>query len=393
MLRVFFKAFVFISMAVALVSCGGSDKKAQAGPPPAIPVNTIAVSMGSGTFSTLYPANVVAVNTVEVRPQVAGYVTGIFFKEGQFVKKGQKLYSIDQQQYLGAYEQAVANLSASQAGLVKAQQDADRYNELLKQDAVAKQLVDHANADLETAKKQVDASKANVASVQTNLRYTTLYAPYSGTIGISQVKLGTSVAPGTTVMNTISSDDPIAVDVALNERLIPMLVKADAMKASKTDSTFTLVLSDQSKYEYPGHILIIDRAVDPQSGTIKVRLQFPNPKKMLRDGMTCNVSIKNKGTDSSMLIPYKAVLEQVGEFFVYTVNGDSVHQQKVILGQHIRDQVVVLDSLKVGEIIVTDGIQKVKEGAKVNTKPMGGPKTDSSASMKADSTQNNPTRK
>jgi len=369
-------------------------KKPQAGPPPPVPVNTAKVVYGSGTFSTLYPASVVAVNTVEVRPQVAGYVTGIFFKEGQFVKKGQKLYTIDQQQYLGAYEQSVASLSASKAALVKAQQDADRYNELLKQDAVAKQLVDHANADLETAKKQVQASEANVQSVQTNLRYTTLTAPYSGTIGISQVKLGTSVAPGTTVMNTISSDDPIAVDVALNERLIPSLVKASqASKQSKADSTFTLVLSDQSQYEYPGSILIIDRAADPQSGTIKVRLQFPNPKKILRDGMTCNVSLKNKNSDSTLLIPYKAVTEQVGEYFVFQVNGDSVHSKKVILGQHIRDLVVVQDSLKAGDVIVTDGIQKLKEGSKINAQPMGGPKTDSSSSIKADSAQSQPSKK
>ncbi len=392
MLRVFFKAFFYLTLSAAVVSCGGGDKKAPAGPPPAIPVNTTVVAKGSGTYSTLYPATVVAVNTVEVRPQVAGYITGIFFKEGQFVKKGQKLYSIDAQQYLGAYEQAVANLSASKSGLQKAQQDADRYLELQKQDAVAKQLVDHAVADLETAKKQVQASQANVAAVQTNLRYTTLYAPYSGTIGISQVKLGTSVAPGTTILNTISSDDPIAVDVALNEGLIPMLVKAQSAKPSKKDSTFTITLADRTHYEYPGHIMIIDRAVDPQSGTIKVRLQFPNPKKMLRDGMTCNVSIKNVSSDSTLLIPYKAVMEQMGEYFVFQVNGDSVHQKKVILGQHIRDMVVVLDSLNAGETIVTDGIQKMKEGAKVNTQPIG-PKMDSSSKTKADSIQDQPSKK
>ena len=222
-----------------------------------------------------------------VRPQVAGYITGIFFTEGQHVEKGQKIYSIDQQQYLGAYDQAVAQLNVSQANLEKAQQDADRYVELGKEDAVAQQIVQHALADLQSAKKQVDAAKANVSAVQVNLRYSTIYAPLSGTIGISQVKAGAAVYPGTTIMNTISSDNPIAVDVALDETLIPFIEKESRKdQKQKFDSIFTLTLPDQSKYPYPGKIFILDRAVDPQTGTIKVRLLFDNPEKVLKVGMS-----------------------------------------------------------------------------------------------------------
>ena len=149
----------------------------------------------------------------------------IYFKEGQYVEKGQKLYSIDEQQYRGAYEQAVAQLHVDEANLAKLQQDADRYEELGKQDAIAQQTVQHAQADLEAGKKLVEAAKANVSAIEVNLRYTTINAPLSGTIGISLVKIGASVSPGTTLLNTISSDNPIAVDVALDENLIPFIQK------------------------------------------------------------------------------------------------------------------------------------------------------------------------
>ena len=99
-----------------------------------------------------------ALNQVDLRAQVTGYITGIYFKDGQHVSKGQKLYDIDRQQYLANYDQAVANLNVSKANLAKAQQDADRYNDLLKQDAIAKQVYDHAVADLQSAKMQVEAS-------------------------------------------------------------------------------------------------------------------------------------------------------------------------------------------------------------------------------------------
>src|SRR5450755_730903 len=234
-----FKTFIFFVIVAGLASC---SHPAPPPPPPPTAVNVYTVKEGSARYYNSYPATVTAVNQVEVRPQVAGYITGIFFREGQHVEKGQKLYSIDQQQYLGAYEQAVAQLNASQANLAKLQQDADRYEDLGKQDAIAQQTVQHALADLQAGKKQVDAAKANVSSVEVNLRYSTIYASLSGTIGISDVKVGASVTPGSTVLNTISSDNPIAVDVSVDETLIPFIEKENKKdKKQKFDSTFTLL--------------------------------------------------------------------------------------------------------------------------------------------------------
>ena len=214
----------------------------------------------------------------------------------------------------------------------KVQQDADRYEELGKQDAVAQQTVQHALADLQTAKKQVDAAKANVSALEVNLRYSTIYAPLSGTIGISAVKQGASVSPGTTLLNTISSDDPIAVDVALDQTLIPYIKSKNKQNLPKSDSTFQLILADQSRYPYPGKIYIIDRAVDPQTATIKVRLLFPNPGNLLKVGMSANLQILNNSGELSILIPYSATVEQMAEYFVFVVNKDTVAQRKVSLG-------------------------------------------------------------
>jgi membrane fusion protein (multidrug efflux system) len=189
-------------------------------PPPAVPVTVQTVTTGKATYYDQYPATVTALNQVELRPQVSGYITGIFFKDGNKVKKGQKLYSIDQQQYQANYQQALANVAVQQTNLVKAQKDANRYHELEKQDAIAKQQVDYADAALAAAQKQVEAAQANVRAVQTAVRYSTIYAPFDGTIGISQVKMGAPVSAGQTVLNTISSDNPVAVDIAVDQKLI-----------------------------------------------------------------------------------------------------------------------------------------------------------------------------
>ena len=364
-----------------LSSCGHPDPPPS---PPPVSVNTYTVKPGSALYFNSYPATVTAVNQVEVRPQVAGYITGIFFKEGQYVEKGQKLYQIDQQQYRGAYEQAVAQLHTSEANLEKLQQDADRYQELGKQDAIAQQTVQHALADLQSAKKQVDAAKANVSAVEVNLRYTTIYAPLSGTIGISAVKQGAAVSPGTSVLNTISSDNPIAVDVALDETMIPFIAGKNKMNLPNTDSTFSLTLADRSKYPYPGKIYIIDRAVDPQTATIKVRLLFSNPGNLLKSGMSANLQILNYSGSETLLIPYKATVEQMAEYFVFVVNADTVAQRKVLLGQRILDMTVVISGLKENEMIVLDGVQKLKDGTKVKPVASG---TDSLNHPLKDSSQ------
>jgi RND family efflux transporter MFP subunit len=364
---------VCIVFTISLLAFGCGDKKSddKQKPPPPQAVNVYSVKKESAVYYDEYPATVTALNQIDLRAQVTGYITGIYFKDGQHVTKGQKLYDIDRQQYLANFDQAVANLNVSKANLSRAQQDADRYNDLLKQDAVARQVYDHAVSDLQSAKMQVEASQSNVRNVQQTVKYSTIYSSFAGTIGISQVKIGALVTANQTLLNTISSEDPMAADVSVDQKQIPRFLLLSKDPSIIKDSVFTLRLPDNTVYDQPGKVFFIDRAIDPQTGTIKARLVFPNTKNFLKAGMNINMRIKNNNTDSLfMLIPYKAVTEQMGEYFVFIVNDSSrAIQHKISLGSMINDKVIVKQGLNEGDKVVTDGAQKLKDSTSVQVGP------------------------
>jgi RND family efflux transporter MFP subunit len=364
----------FITMMAMAASCGNKQAAQQQAPPPAS-VAVYVAEQGSATYYETYPATVTPLNQVDIKPQVSGNIINIFFKDGQRVRKGEKLYEIDQQQYKGAYEQAVANLNVAKANLAKSQQDADRYQELAKQDAIAKQTLDHQIADLESSKRQVEAAQANVSTVQTNLKYSVIYAPFDGTIGISQVKVGTSVYQQT-LLNTVSSDDPVAVDIAIAQDEIPNFITYLDKGTNPKDSIFTVLLPDGSIYPYPGHLSLLDRAVDPQTGMIKARIIFPNAKNYLKAGITTNIRVKHNAGESSLLIPYKSVVEQLGEYFVFIVKDNRATQHKISLGTRINDKIIVRSGLQQGDSVVTEGVQKLRDSSAVK---VGAPKAPPAA--------------
>jgi len=356
------------------VSCKSSNKQgAQAGPgaaPAAVLVGVDTVAPGDAVYYIQYPGTVTALKEVTLLSQVSGYVTGIYFKDGQHVSKGQKLYSIDPQVYNANVQNAQAQLEVQKAALVKAQKDAARYHQLDEQDAIAKQQVDYADAALATAEKQVAAAKANLNAISANANFTTIFAPFSGTIGISSVRVGTSVVAGNTILNQISTDNPMAVDFNVPQEEIYRFEQIKNNGSAVKNKVFSLAFGAS---EYPGYgsINLIDRAVDPQTGTVKVRLSFDNDKNMLKAGMTTSVKVKSDNEAKALLIPHKAIIEQLGEYYVYRVTDSStVTQTKVKLGQPIGADIIVSDGLEAGQVIVTEGQQKLSEGAKVT---LGGP--------------------
>ena len=360
--------FFSFGMTILFFSCASrkKDDPMKAPPPPAVSAEI--VERGKAVYYDEYPATVAALNQNELRAQVTGYITGIHFKDGQHVVRGQKLYDIDKQQYQASLDQAIANLNVTKANLARAQQDADRYAGLLKQDAVARQVYDHAIADLESAKMQMEAANSSVRNAQTTVKYSSIYAPFTGTVGISLVKMGALVTANQTLLNTISSNDPMAVDIAVDQREISRFVQLQNNLSAKGDSVFVLQLPGNFTYPQPGKVSLIDRAVDPQTGTIKIRLVFSNPQNMLKPGMNVNVRIENNSADSSMvLIPFKAVTEQMGEYFVFVVNDSSqAIEQKLSLGPRINDKVVVRHGLNAGDKIITEGFQRLRDSSKVN---------------------------
>lgn len=380
MTRLFLTVNAFFLL--TLFSC---SKKAEKKPDPEIPVNILTIKARPVLYYDNYTATTVALNQVSLLAQVQGYITGIYFTEGSRVRKGQKLYEIDQSLYKANYDAAAANLKVSQGNLLQAKQDADRYIYLNSFNAVAKQLVDHAVIALQNAKNQVQASQEALKTARTNLGYSVIYAPFDGTMGFSQVKIGNVVSNGQTVLNTISSNDPIGVDFLVNEKQLDHFENLKAGSGKNIDSLFTLLLPDNLLYTHSGKLSIIDRAVDPQTGSIRVRLVFPNHDYQLRDGMSCLVRVHNLESGPQLLIPNKAVVEQMGEYFVFvardsTIQNDSTRklgaankpklmafEKKVHIGQAIGGNIIVKNGLTEGERVIVDGVQTLHDGAQITT--------------------------
>lgn len=349
---------------LVLTACGGAGQNAM---PPAAAVKTETVELKDPIYYDIYPGNVVALNTVVLNSEVSGFITGIYFQEGQVVRKGQKLYEIEQSKYQAAYSSADAALKIAQANLEKTRKDSERYKQLGEKGMTTQQRLEYSEADLLTAESQVTAAKATLQRAQIDLQHAMIIAPFDGTIGISLVKMGTFVTAGQTKLNTVSSNDPISIDFVINEKEISNFVSLEQKKLTKYDSLFTLALPDNSIYPHPGKILFLDRAVDMQTGTLKIRLTFPNPKKALKDGMSCNVRVENKHADKVVVIPNKSVTEQMGEYFVYVVEQDTARQHKVKVGKVVGKNIVIQEGLKPGEQIIIEGIQKLRDGVAVQT--------------------------
>jgi len=357
-----------------LVSCATKPTP----PVPPVAVNVISVKPQKVLYYDKYPATTVALSQVDLRPQVQGYITGISFTEGDHVRKGQALYEIDRQLYQEGYDQAKANVEVAEGNLKQAQQDADRYAYLNANDAVAKQVFDHANIALLNAKNMVTSAQQSLKMAATNLNYSIISAPFDGTIGFSQVKLGNMVTVGQTILNTISTDDPMGVDFLISEK---QLVNIETLKNSgqqTLDSLFTITMPNDSIYPALGKISVIDRAVDPQTGTIRVRVVFANPHYSLRPGTSCVLRIHNQETSPKLVIPAKAVVELMGEYFVYMAkdtvarNADDstkTHpvlmavQKKIQTGQTIAPNIIVKKGLNTGDRIVVDGVQSLHTGS------------------------------
>lgn len=368
-----------------LTSCG--DKKAEA-PNPAsqpVPVNIYVVTPEKATYYDMYPGTVVAMNQVDIRAQTEGYVTGIFFKDGAHVIKGQKLYQIDVSKYQASVNQSKASIQVAEANLAQAQKDADRYIYLNEHDAVARQTLDHALTTLQNAKNQLAAAKQDAVKTQTDLNYSVIRAPFDGTIGISQVREGASVSPSTTILNTISTENPMAVDILINEKQIGRFLTLQQSKTTLADSVFTLQLPDNTMYNAVGQIYTMDRGVNPQTGSMTVRLTFPNLGSQLRAGMSPKVRVRNTDNQEQMIIPLKAVTEQMGEYFVYIKKDTAIAapgtadnkkapaptvaphaiQKKIVLGAVIADRVIVKSGLEIGDSVIVDGVQKLHDGSLV----------------------------
>lgn len=356
---------LLISSGLLWQSCGSNEQKGtptQQGEM-AVPVSTAVVQKEIVSGTRNYPANVVPLQETEIRAEVTGYITNIYVSDGSYVNKGQRLYEIDRVRYQAAVDQAKANLEIAKANLERVQKDLQRYQTLSDQDAIAKQTLDYAFTDVNNQKAQVQAAEAALTTARTNLQRSVIIAPFSGSVGISQVRNGALVSAGTTLLNTISSTNPIAVEFPISEKDITEFTK---LQTGSTNTEIYVTLPDGTKYDSPGKISTIDRAVDSQTGTLKVRASFTNSNNLLRAGMNATLNVQSRSVTEELVIPYKAIFEQLGTFNVYTVNDSSkVELKQVVLGNKIGEKVVVTQGLEIGQKIVVDGTTTLRPGAKI----------------------------
>ena len=350
----------------SLVAC--ANEKAPAAPPP-FQVPVVDVGKKDTPINFELVAQLRGYEDVEIRARVEGYLKTIDYAEGRDVKKGQLLFTIDDEQYRAALAEAQAALARAQSTLAKTDLDVKRYTPLAAERAVSQAELDNAVAANRSAKAQVEAAQANLEQARLNLSYTRISSPISGLAGRAEKKVGDLVGKGDpTLLTVVSSIDPIRASVAIPEGDFLRFTRAASQgKQEPAGAPPRLVLSDGSVHPQPGKVILVDRAVDPLTGTLRVDLAFPNPDKTLRPGLYGKVIAQSEVVKGALLVPQRAVQELQGTFTVLVVGeGNKIETRKVKPGSKVGTQWIIEEGLKAGDRVVTEGFQRLRDGMVVS---------------------------
>jgi membrane fusion protein (multidrug efflux system) len=357
---------------ILLIGCG----RGQA--PPTRPVEVGVVTMRSEriVLTTELPGRTAAYLIAEVRPQVNGLITERNFVEGSTVKAGDLLYQIDPAPYQAAYEQAKAALAVAEANLPPARSRAERLKGLVEIHAVGQQDYDDAQAALLRAEASVASARAAVESARINLSYTPLKAPISGRTGKSSVTPGALVtAYQPTPLVTIQQLDPIYVDVTQSSADLLRLrrsMESGRLKSPGSDeSKVRLLLEDGTPYSRVGRLQFRDVTVDPTTGSVELRMVFPNPDATLLPGMFVRAIVEEGVNEKVILAPQQGVTRnRKGDAVVLVVDKDGkVIQRMLEVDRAIGDRWLVTKGLVDGDQVIVEGLQKVQPGASVKAVP------------------------
>jgi len=344
------------------------------GPPAMKPeVSVVTLRPQSVAITGELPGRTTASLTAEVRPQVNGIIQTRLFKEGGFVKVGDPLYQLDPASYQASYDSAVAALHKAEAAVPNAQAKVDRYEGLIKQNAVSKQDLDDANATLAQANADVAAEKAAVETARINLDYTKIAAPISGWIDKSSLTPGALVtASQTTALTTIRTLDPINVDVTesstnlLNWR---QAVSEGRIKLNGPDVSVKLKLENGAIYSHTGKIAFAEANVSQTTGTFTVRAEFPNPDRLLLPGMYVRAIVEQGVAENSFLAPQRAVTRNAkGEATALFVTPEGKVEQRVLaVDRSVGANWLVSSGVKDGDRMIVEGTLLVRPGQDVTS--------------------------
>jgi membrane fusion protein (multidrug efflux system) len=354
-------------LAIATAGCG----KKEASPPPPTDVKVATVLQKDVPVYVEAIGQTRGSTEIEVRARVEGFIQTIDFKEGNPVRKGQLLYTIDPQPFEAALAQAKGALAEAQADLARATQDVVRYEPLVAKNAISRQEYETAVVVQRAAEAAVDAAKAQAQRAEIDLSYTRVTAPEDGLVGKTEVYPGTLVGRGqSTLLTHISQIGTIHVRFTIPER--DYLYYARTRQERTGDRTpgqeapFELVLADGSLHPEKGRLVFVDRNVDPATGTIMLEAAFRNPGGIVRPGQYARVRVAVDLKQGAILVPQRAVSELQGIYNVAVVGGDDTVEIRMVQpGQRIGNLWVIGSGLKAGDRIVVEGLQKVRHGVKV----------------------------
>lgn len=372
---------------LALAGCGDQKQAQQQGsaPPPAA-VGVVTLQERPVAKGYEFIGRVKAVTQVDILARVEGFLEDIHFREGQEVKKGDLLFSIEKDLFKAQVDQYKAQVAAAQANLANDEVQYQRDLQLVKNQNVPQSTVDKDLAARDAGKAQVLLSQAQLEQAQINLGYTDIYAPVDGKIGAHNYDVGNLVSPSSKPLVTLVSQDPMYVTFPVSqEKLLEIRESRQQDDGSLTKIEFVIRFSDGSQYKYAGRWDFTAPQVDQSTDTVEMRATLPNPDRQLIDGQYVKVVLKERKPQNRLVVPQAAVQTAQGGNQVLVVGADNKVSARIIeLGQAEGGDYVVAKGLQPGEKVIVEGLQKAKPGqivAPTEIKPAGSDTGSSGASQ------------
>jgi membrane fusion protein (multidrug efflux system) len=367
------KKTALLGVGVLILLAAGCKREAPVAPPPPT-VLVLTVSPREVPIYQQWIGTLDGYPNAQIHAQVTGYLLKQDYAEGGSVKQGDLLFEVDPRPFQAALDQALARLEQDQAMLGKTELDVNRYTPLAKEQAVSQQELDDAvQADL-MAKAAVAADKAAVESARLNLGFTRITSPVDGIAGLAEAQIGDLVGPGSAILTTVSTVDPIRVYFNISEQFYLAYRRQQATSEEKmspeSDIPLELILSDDTVYPRSGKWLFTSRQVDINTGTLQVAASFENPDYVLRPGQYALVRARTKMRKGALLVPQRAVTELQGSYQVATVDQENkVHIKTVRVGDQIGSDWLIESGIAPNDRVVAEGIQKIKGGVVVDPHP------------------------
>ena len=384
---------LMVAMAFALAAC---KKERQAAAPVVPVVEIVQVAQRDVPIYKEWVGSLDGSINAVIRPQVTGYLIRQNYKEGEQVKKGQILFEIDPRTFQAAVNQAKASLDQArgdlaqqEASAITAKADLARVRPLAEKNAVSKKDLDDAvgrdlgaSAGVAKARAGVVAAAANLEKAELDLEFTRITSPVDGVAGIAKTQLGNLVSPSMQEeLTSVSALDPIKAYINISEQ--------EYLQYSQSYNRIgrqplELILANGATYAHKGQMALADRQMNPTTGTFKIGSLFPNPDNLLRPGQDGRIRVMVSENKGALLAPQRAVTEIQGRYMVAVVGADNkVEVRPVQVGERIGAEWVIEQGLKPGEQVVAEGVQKVRPGMTVTTRPFAAEKTAAPAA-KAD---------